>query len=594
VTGQPDPEQEIGWLWRPSARNRIKNYRQRFDGATPMDEQNLQPLIEAVDLNRVRAMVDAIRARTAIDVVDDTGALDIAARATVPDAKRPGAVVFPTTVEDVVTVVRIANEFLVPIWPVSKGRNWGYGSATPAVENTVVLHLERMNRILEIDEDLAYAVIEPGVTYRQLKEHLVRSGSRLWCDCTDGPPEGSVLGNALERGMGVTPYADHFATLCGLEVVLADGSIVRTGGGDSGRCPTWNTHKWGVGPYIEGLFSQSNFGIVVKAGMWLFPEPESYCAFIFDLTRDEDLPQLIDIVREFTLAGLLTAGVHMVNDICALAVISQYPPGLAERVSRLPDDVLVEQRQRFGVSGWSFGGGIHGTKEWVKNVQRRLRRRLNGMGRLTFITNRTIFATTQIERAVSTLLPGTRLRLAAEWLFRRLTGKPLELIPVTRHVHAVMRGEPTEYFVRHVYFKSSMSKPAEAHPDRDNIGAIWFAPALPMRGTEIQQMLESLRALYLEYGFDFYVALLAQNSRTLIMLLCIFYSKENAAETERAKALYAAVKEKVFAAGLQPYRTGVQSPTGYPIGYAQILKLLKAALDPNGILAPGKSRIGVK
>ena len=558
-----------------------------------MNEQNLQPPFEAVDLVRVRAMVEAIRARTTIEVVDDPAALDVAGRASVPDPKRPGAVVFPATVEDVVTVVRMANEFLVPIWPVSKGRNWGYGSATPAVENTVVLHLERINRILEVNEDLAYAVIEPGVTYRQLKEHLVHSGSRLWCDCTDGPPEGSVLGNALERGMGVTQYADHFATLCGLEIVLADGSIIRTGGGDFGRCPTWNTHKWGVGPYIEGLFSQSNFGIVVKAGVWLFPEPESYCAFTFDLTRDEDLPRLVDMVRELTLAGLLTAGVHMVNDICALAVVSQYPPGLAERVSRLPDDVLVEQRRRFGVSGWSFGGGIHGTKEWVKNVQRRLRRRLKGMGRLTFITNRTIFAATQIERAVTTLPPGTRLRHGAEWLFLRLTGKPLELIPVARHVHDVMRGQPTEYFVRHVYFKSSMSKPAEAHPDRDNIGAIWFAPALPMRGTEIQQMLDSFRALYLEHGFDFYVALLAQNSRTLIMLLCIFYSKENAEETERAKALYAGLREKVFAAGIQSYRTGVQSPTGYPAGYARTLELLKFAIDSNGILAPGKSQIGI-
>ena len=85
-----------------------------------------------------------------------------------------------------------------------------------------------------------------------------------------------------------------------------------------------------------------------------------------------------------------------------------------------------------------------------------------------------------------------------------------------------------------------------------------------MRGTDVQPILDSLRALYREYGFDFYVALLAQNSRTLIMLLCIFYSKDNAEETARANALYAELNEKVFAAGLQPYRTGVQSPTGYP------------------------------
>ena len=556
-----------------------------------MSEQN--PPAAAVDPARVRAMIEALRTRTTIEVVDDPAALAIAGRATIPDPKQPGAVVFPTCVDEVSSVVKLANEFRVPVWPVSKGRNWGYGSATPAVENTVVLHLERMNRICEVNEDLAYAVIEPGVTYRQLKQHLVETGSRLWCDCTDGPPEGSVLGNALERGMGVTHYADHFGTLCGLEVVLADGSIIRTGGGAYGQCPTWNTHKWGVGPYIEGLFSQSNFGIVVKAGIWLPPEPESYCAFTFDLTDDGDFLRLVDAVRELTLAGLLTAGIHMVNDICALSVISQYPPGLAERVSRLPDDVLLAQRRRYGVSSWSCGGGIYGTKEWVKNVQRRLRRRLKGMGRLTFITSRSVFAATQIERALATFPAGTAVRRGADWLFRRMTGKPLELIPVVRHFHEVMRGQPTEHFVRHAYFRSSMIKPAEADPDRDNIGVIWFAPALPMRGTEIKRMLDALAPLYRQHGFDFYVALLAQNSRTLIMLLCIFYSKANAEETERAKALYAGMGELVFAAGMQPYRTGVQSPTGYPPDYAHLLHLIKAAVDPNGIIAPGKSRIGM-
>ncbi len=557
-----------------------------------MNEQASRPTAEIVDPARVRALVSAIRTRTTIEVVDDPEALAIAGRATIPDPKQPGAVVFPTSVEEVATVVRLANEFRVPVWPVSKGRNWGYGSATPAVENTVLLRLERLNRVLEVNEDLAYAVIEPGVSYRQLKQHLVQSGSRLWCDCTDGPPEGSVLGNALERGMGVTHYADHFGTLCGLEVVLADGSIIRTGGGAFGRCPTWNTHKWGVGPYLEGLFSQSNFGIVVKAGIWLSPAPESYCAFTFDLARDEDFPRLVDAVRELTLAGLLAAGVHLVNDICALAVLSQYPPGMAERVSRLPEAVLLEQRRRYGVPSWSFGGGIHGTHEWVKNVQRGLRRRLGGMGRLTFITDRSLLAATLIERAVRSL-PSERLRRGGEWFFRQLTGKPLELIPVARHVHEVARGQPTEHFVRHVYFKSSMSKPAEAHPDRDNVGAIWFAPAVPMHGAEVARTLDRVRALYREFDFDFYVALLAQNSRTLISLFCIFYSKDNADETRRAKELHTALQEAVFAAGLQPYRTGVQAPTGYPEGYARMLQSIKAAMDPNGILAPGKSRIPV-
>jgi 4-cresol dehydrogenase (hydroxylating) len=558
-----------------------------------MNEPDVRSVVTGVDPARVRAMIDAIRARTAIEVVDDPAALDIAGRASIPDPRRPGAIVFPTSVEDVTTVVRMASEFQAPIWPVSKGRNWGYGSATPELDNTVILHLERMNRILEVNEELAYAVIEPGVTYRQLKAHLEQSGSRLWCDCTDGPPEGSVLGNALERGMGVTHYADHFGSLCGLEVVLSNGALIRTGGAPFGRCPTWNTHKWGVGPYLEGLFSQSNFGVVVKAGVWLFPEPESYCAFTFDLARDEDLPRLVDAVRELTLQGLLTPGVHIVNDICALAVVSQYPSGLAECASRLPDAVLAEQRRRYGVSGWSFGGGIHGTREWVSNVRSRLRRHLRGLGRLTFITGGSLRAAAHVERAVTALPPGSRLRRGMEWLFRQFTGKPVELIPVARHVHEVMRGCPTEFFVRHVYFKSSMSKPVEAHPDRDNVGAIWFAPAVPMRGADVQPLLQQMRALYERHGFDFYVALLAQNTRTLIALFCIFYTKANNEESSRAKTLHAAMGEAVAAAGLQLYRTGVHGGLGYPPAYADLLATLKAAADPAGILAPGKSRIGM-
>ena len=168
----------------------------------------------------------------------------------------------------------------------------------------------------------------------------------------------------------------------------------------------------------------------------------------------------------------------------------------------------------------------------MKNVQRRLTRRLKGHGTANIYNRRGLcLPRRQVERAITAFPAGTRLRDSGEWLFRLLAGKAVELIPVARHVYEVMQGRPTEFFVRHAYFKSSMRKPDEAHPDRDNIGAIWFAPAVPMRGTEVKPILDRLRLLYREYGFDFYVALLAQNSRTLIVLLCIFYSKANAEET---------------------------------------------------------------
>ncbi|MFX6915150.1 FAD-binding protein, partial [Acinetobacter baumannii] len=75
-----------------------------------------------------------------------------------------------------------------------------------------------------------YALVEPGVSYFDLYRHIQEKGYKLWLDVPD-PGWGSVVGNALERGVGYTPYGDHFMMQCGMEVVLANGEMVRTGMG---------------------------------------------------------------------------------------------------------------------------------------------------------------------------------------------------------------------------------------------------------------------------------------------------------------------------------------------------------------------------
>ena len=123
------------------------------------------------------------------------------------------------------------------MWTVSTGRNFAYGGAAPRLPGSVVLDLQRMNRIIEVNETLAYALVEPGVSYFDLYAYLRSNGYKLWVD----PPAagwGSVIGNTLERGFGYTAYGDHAADQCGMEVVLANGDVVRTGMGaiDIGTC----------------------------------------------------------------------------------------------------------------------------------------------------------------------------------------------------------------------------------------------------------------------------------------------------------------------------------------------------------------------
>ena len=72
-------------------------------------------------------------------------------------------------------ILKIANHYRVPIWTVSVGRNLAYGGAAPAMPGATVVDLSRMNRIIEVNADSAYCIVEPGVTFFQLYEYLTAS-----------------------------------------------------------------------------------------------------------------------------------------------------------------------------------------------------------------------------------------------------------------------------------------------------------------------------------------------------------------------------------------------------------------------------------
>ena len=205
------------------------------------------------------------------------------------------AAVAPDSVEQVREVVRIANRYRIPLYPISTGKNLAYGGSAPILSGSVVLDLKRMNRVLEVSERNAYALVEPGVSYFDLYRHLQDNKIRLWPDVPD-PGWGSVMGNALDRGAGYTSfqYRNHFDAHCGMEVVLANGDVVRTGMGAMPNAKTWGAYKSGFGPYVDGIFSQSNFGVVTKMGFWLMPEPDAYLRGIVYAPRYDDLIPLVE------------------------------------------------------------------------------------------------------------------------------------------------------------------------------------------------------------------------------------------------------------------------------------------------------------
>jgi (+)-pinoresinol hydroxylase len=220
------------------------------------------------------------------------------------------AALAPESTAQVQEIVRIANRHRIPLYAVSTGRNLGYGGSAPSYSGSVVVDLRRMNKVLEVNDQAGYCVVEPGVSffdlYRYFEEHR-----HSFMVATPEPGWGSPIGNALERGVsGVR--GENFAAVCGMEVVLGTGELLRTGMGAVPTAKLWQGYRYGFGPYLDGLFSQSNFGIVTKMGFWLVRKPEVRQSFLVTSPRSDDFAALIDTIQGLRDEGLIiTSGAGM-------------------------------------------------------------------------------------------------------------------------------------------------------------------------------------------------------------------------------------------------------------------------------------------
>ena len=224
-----------------------------------------------------------------------------------PEERTASAAVAPHTVEEVQAVVRAANNYRIPIYPISTGKNLGYGGSAPNLSGSVVLDLKRMNRILEVNEKNASALVEPGVSYFDLYRYIQEHKLKVWIDCPD-PGWGSLVGNALDHGGGYT----HDAVPQSLRCALRHGSGARERRADAHR------HGRAAGRedlaavqvrlrarWIDGMFSQSNFGVVTKMGFWLMPQPDAYLTGTVSVPKHEDLIPLVDILNFLENSGVV-------------------------------------------------------------------------------------------------------------------------------------------------------------------------------------------------------------------------------------------------------------------------------------------------
>ncbi|TIC80234.1 FAD-binding oxidoreductase [Nocardioides sp. GY 10127] len=463
----------------------------------------------------------------------------------------PAGVVLPGNVEEVRAVVRLAGEHRVPLWPVSRGRNYGYGGASPRVPGSVVVDLHRMDAVVEVDDETGYVVVEPGVSFLALAEHLRSTGSSLMPSVPD-IGWGSVLGNALERGFGYTSHGDHSAFQCGMEVVLADGTLVRTGMGAKADSTAFALYKGGFGPSVDGLFFQSNLGIVTKIGVWLAPRPESTAVCMLTTPHDDDLAGLVDVLRPLMLEGTIQSNAVIGN---APVVASMVSPRAAwyDGPGLLPESALFAMNAAMGTGRWNARFALYGPASLVE-------------ARLDVV-----------RAAVEAALPDASLRVTT---YGRDVD-PAEVHPADR----AQLGIPSTDLIQMAAWRGG----TPAHTD--------FSLVCPPTGADAVRQRDLLRARIQDEGFD-YAGGFTLNARHAIALALVAFDRDDPADCARVAALFPALVADASAAGYAPYRSHpafmdlvADQYDANDSALRRTVGRIKDALDPLGVLAPGKQGI---
>jgi len=234
----------------------------------------------------------------------------------------PGAVVLPKTVDEIIKIVKFANKNKIPIYV--RGRGSGlFGFKVK--EDSIVLVLSGMNKILNIDKKHLTVTTETGAVWLAVNSMLWKQGYELTAQWHGGAIS-STLGGAVMANTVARTSEDGTAfgeTVVSLEVVLPNGQVIRTGSAANPKSIPFE--RYTLGPDLAGLFigSAGSFGILTKVSLKIRRKQDvtEYLSFRF-----RDYYDAINAVIEIEQRNLIQFGIIVIGDfsddtVCALRIV---------------------------------------------------------------------------------------------------------------------------------------------------------------------------------------------------------------------------------------------------------------------------------
>ena len=502
------------------------------------------------------------------------------------------AVVKLTESQEIKALIDLANlcasdqKLAFTLYPISTGKNWGYGSSQPSgiEKNIVLLDLGRLNNIKYFDPDLGLVTIEPGVTQQQLSDFLHKHDYPYMVPVTGAGPECSILANALERGYGITPHTDHFGAVTSIQGYWANGTPYHSAIDELDQSTEKHvnkTYKWGLGPYLEGLFTQSNLGIVSQLTLRLAIRKPRFSSFFIQLNNDKNLEQIVPIVKKVLqdYEGIVGA-INIMDQRRLLSMLSKNPDKYSHKV--MSEGKIKVLASNLKVPCWTVVGSIYGSKGVVKSVKKEIRELFSVIPcRQVYSDSFSIIAANKIMAA----LPS--------WLINNinLLSKLSKQLIAFQQGKDIMLGIPNKMALKLAYWRHQDAQKFTSNslsPGSDECGLLWYAPLISMKVEVIREFVSFVRTTCPQYNIEPFITLTNLKHDCIDSTIPIVFDSKNTKAINDAHQCLEVLTKEGLKRGFVPYRINIDQQQWLldkDSDFWQTVNLLKKSLDPNNILS---------
>ncbi len=479
---------------------------------------------------------------------------------------------------------------------VSTMKNYGYGCADPIVDQAILIRLKRLNVhsrgkgadepewIDDYGKELGLVRLGPGVTQKSLYAFLKRERAKYWMDATGAPTEAGILSNYIERGFGHTIHGDHFEQIMAMEVLLTDGTVVKTGHAGYETAKNIGVHKAGVGPVLHGLFTQSNFGIVVAIYIKLMPAVKYVTPFFIRLDSAEEFARAAVKLRELKMKGTLNSQMHCVNDHKAIQAMMPFPLQRNQNKTPLSNALLKQLAKENRVAEWTISGAIY-ADSWLERLDKILKTQLA----LWKIKSTSMFIPESVFRVAYRFIHSEFVKAKLPKLHNQLGDQ----LVVLKYLIGLKKGEPTNKFMQSVYWRKFGMDTRDydkLDPRIDKVGMIWVSPIAPVTKENVLRLVDITYRGQEQFGFEPAISMTMLNEAAIECVVSIIYDKNVTEDCKKALRCHDELLAEYIKHGFIPYRysSRAKAHLEQTVSYQSLIIKLQNSLDASKLF----SRVG--